>query len=244
MSQALFNQYRPKSWSDYIGHAHLKRSIELYHKRGSLGGRAFCLTGPSGLGKSTAGFLIAQDVCDFENILELDAGRITPKDIEDLERQQGQMLMGQKPGRAFVINEIHALRTDTIKQLLVTLERIHKRTVWIFTVTDTGRDKLFKDIDSHPLMSRCVNFELKVEDYAGDMIKRVMEIAEIEGLGGATHEEFVKLATDCKFNCRAMLTEIEKGTMMREVVTVRGNIRKPQVVRAGIDWDAVEMVSA
>jgi len=215
MSKALFVEYRPHTWEYFVGHEHLRRSIELYHKRGSLGGRAFLLTGPSGVGKSTAGYLIAADVCDPENILELDAGRVTPKDIEDLERQQGQMLIGQKPGRAFVINEIHGLRTDTVKQLLVTLERIHKRTVWIFTTTNTGKDQLFKDIDAHPLMSRCVKFELKVEDYADRMILRAKEIAEIEGLGGASKAEFTDLAVACRFNFRDMLTEIEKGVMIR-----------------------------
>jgi DNA polymerase III gamma/tau subunit len=222
MSKALFIEYRPHDWQYFVGHEHLRKAIALYHKRGSLGGRAFLLTGPSGVGKSTAGYLIASDVCDPENILELDAGRVTPKDIEDLERQQGQMLIGEKPGRAFVINEIHGLRTDTVKQLLVTLERIHKRTVWIFTTTLTGRDQLFKDIDAHPLMSRCVKFELKVEDYADKMILRAKEIAEIEGLGGATKAEFVDLAVACKFNFRDMLTEIEKGVMCRDSVEGEG----------------------
>ena len=244
MSQSLFNKYRPKNWADYIGHQHMRKSISLYHKRGTLGGRTFMLSGPSGIGKSTAAYLIASDVCDEDNIEEHDATTITPKDIEILEKKQGQMLLGSKPGRVYIFNEVHGFRQDTIKTLLTTLERIHSRAVWIFTTTDTGKEKLFKEIDAHPLLSRCVNFELKVEDYGSDMIKRVMEIATIEELGGATHEEFVKLAADCKFNMRAMLTEVEKGTMMREVVMVRGNPRKPQVVRPGIDWDAVEMVSA
>jgi len=219
MSRALFIEYRPASWDYFVGHQHLKDSIELYHRRGSLGGRAFLLTGQSGIGKSTAGYLIAADVCDPENILELDAGRVTPKDIEDLERQQGQMLIGQKPGRAFIINEIHGLRTDTVKQLLVTLERIHKRTVWVFTTTNTGKEQLFKDIDAHPLMSRCVKYELKTEDYADAMIMRAMAIAEQEGLGGAEKREWIELAVACKWNFRDVLTEVEKGTMLRPGVS-------------------------
>lgn len=240
---SLFQKYRPHEWKDVIGHQKVKQSLQMMRQRGSLGGRAFWISGPSGTGKTTICYLVAEDICDESNFIELDAGGITPKDIDDLERSLRMRCLGEKSGRAVLINESHGLRQDTIRKLLVVLERIPAHVTWLFSTTDVGNGKLFKD-DAHPLLSRCVNFELKVEDYAGDMIKRVMEIAAIEGLGGATHDEFVKLATDCKFNCRAMLTEIEKGTMMREVVTVRGNIRKPQVARAGIDWDAVEMVSA
>lgn len=218
MSKALFMEYRPSSWDDLCGHKGMKQSITRMRERGSLGGRAFLLTGPSGIGKSSAGYLIACDVCDQSNIVELDAGRVTPKDIDDIERTQGQLLMGEKPGRAVVINECHGLRSDTVKQLLVTLERIHRRTVWVFTTTNTGKEKLFKDIDCHPLMSRCITFELKVEDCAREIVRRAIEIAETEGLGGADVSDYEQLAVECKFNFRAMLTEIEKGVMIRDGV--------------------------
>ncbi len=237
MSKALFIEYRPASWDQLIGHNSLKKSIARMRERGSLGGRAFLLTGPSGVGKSSAGYLIACDVCDQDNIVELDAGRVTPKDIDDIERTQGQLLMGQKPGRAFIINEIHGLRSDTVKQLLVTLERIHKRAVWIFTTTNTGKEKLFKDIDCHPLMSRCIKFDLKVEDFAREMILAAKRIAEKEGLGGATEEEFGKLALDCKWNFRDVLTEIEKGVMIRDCEEVSVGTDPAE---CDIDWEAME----
>ena len=241
--KSLFQLYRPKTWEHFVGHEKVKACVMRMLSRGSIGGRAFWITGASGTGKTTLANLIATEVSDEENIIEVDAGELTPKGIDDLERMLRCRAIGEKSGRAVTVSESHGLRQDTIRKLLVVLERIPAHVTWLFSTTDVGNGKLFKD-DAHPLLSRCVNFELKVEDYGSDMIKRVMEIATIEELGGATHEEFVKLAADCKFNCRAMLTEIEKGTMMREVVTVRGNPRKPQVVRAGIDWDAVEMVSA
>ena len=82
-----------------------------------------------------------------------------------------------------------------------------------------GKEQLFKDIDAHPLMSRCVKYELKTEDYADAMIMRAMAIAEQEGLGGAEKREWIELAVACKWNFRDVLTEVEKGTMLRSGVS-------------------------
>lgn len=185
-------------------------------KKGSLGGRAFWISGPSGIGKTSIAYLIAGDVCDEGNFLVMDAGGMTPKDIEELQSRLRMRCIGEKTGRAVLINEAHGMRQDTIRKLLDVLESIPAHVTWVFTTTDSGNKKLFKDIDACPLLSRCIKFDLKTEDYAEEMILRAMAIAEQEGLGGATKEEFVELATKSKFNFRDVLTEIEKGVMCRE----------------------------
>jgi DNA polymerase-3 subunit gamma/tau len=232
MTKMLYEEYRPGSWDYVVGHDKVKRGVQVMLKRGSLGGKAFWLSGPSGIGKTSIAYLIAGEVCDEGNFIEIDAGGMTPKDIDDLEKMIRSRAIGTKSGRAILVNEAHGCRQDTIRKLLVTLERIPGHVTWIFTTTDVGKEKLFKDIDAHPLLSRCVKFELKVEDYADKMILRAKEIAEIEGLGGATKAEFVDLAVACKFNFRDMLTEIEKGVMCRDdAVVVSG-------VGAGANDDA------
>lgn len=237
----LFQQYRPHSWEYLVGHAKAKRAIAMMTKKGSLGGRAFWLSGPSGIGKTSMAYLIAADVCDEDNFIEIDAGGMTPKDIDDLERSLRMRCLGEKSGRAVLINEAHGLRQDSIRKLLVVLERIPAHVTWIFTTTDVGKDKLFKDIDAHPLLSRCIKFELKVEDYADAMVVRAMEIAEAEGLGGASKAAFLELATACKWNFRDVLTEVEKGVMIDgdadgSVAVVSGSSEEPPVV---MDWSAM-----
>ncbi len=81
MAKALFQIHRPSRWEDLVGHARHKRAIEAMKRRGSLGGRAFGISGPSGIGKTSMAYLIAGDVCDPENFIEADAGE--PVNIVD-----------------------------------------------------------------------------------------------------------------------------------------------------------------
>ncbi len=241
----LYQKYRPHTFDYYVGHDKVKRAVLRMAERGTFGGRAFWISGPSGTGKTTLAYLMAGQICDEDNFIEIDAGGMTPKDIDDLEKGLRMRCLGEKSGRAVLINESHGLRQDSIRKLLVVLERIPAHVTWIMTTTDAGNGKLFKDIDAHPLLSRCIKFDLKVEDYADAMVLRAMAIAEQEGLGGASKEEFVELAATCRFNFRDILTEIEKGVMAREVDTllhsVSGGVAVSGVASdaVGMDWSGV-----
>lgn len=159
--------------------------------------------------------LIAADVCASYNFIEADAGELTPRGLDEIERLLRCRAIGDKSGRAVLINEAHGLRKDSVRKLLVVLERIPSHVTWVFTTTARGQQTLIDDIDSHPLMSRCLKFELKIEDCATAIVDRAIEIAELEGFGGATRKEFLQLAQDCKYNFRDMLTHIETGQMHR-----------------------------
>ena len=76
MGKARFQVHRPSCWEDLVGHARHKRAIESMKCRGSLGGRAFWISGPSGIGKTSMAYLIAGDVCDRDNFIEADAGEL------------------------------------------------------------------------------------------------------------------------------------------------------------------------
>lgn len=214
--KALFIEHRPSDWSQLVGHDQLKRSIAAMRKRGSLGGRAFWISGASGIGKTSCAGLIAGDVCCSDNFVEVDAGELTPKAIDDLERLLRCRALGELSGRAALVNEAHGLRKDSVRKLLVVLERIPAHVTWVLTTTSEGQQSLFDGVDSHPLLSRCIKFELKVEDCAAQIVERAKEIAESEGLGGADLADYMLLAKRCKFNFRDMLTEIERGEMFVE----------------------------
>ena len=223
--KALFIEHRPSDWPELVGHDKLKRSIAAMRLRGSLGGRAFWISGASGIGKTSCAGLIAGEVCDADNFVEVDAGELTPKAIDDLERMLRCRAIGDKSGRAVLTNESHGLRKDSVRKLLVVLERIPAHVTWVFTTTSEGQQALFDGVDSHPLLSRCIKFELKVEDCAAQIVERAKAIAEAEGLGGADLAEYMLLAKRCKFNFRDMLTEIERGEMFvalaPQIVTAR-----------------------
>jgi len=213
--RSLFEKYRPGTWENVIGHKHVKIAISRMKDRGDLGGRGFWITGPSGVGKTTLGYLIAGDICDPENFIELDAGEITPAKLADLERNLRYTAIGEKPGRAVLINESHGLRQDSIRKLLVMLERIPNHCCWIFTTTTVAM-QLFDGIDASPLLSRCIEFRLEGKRYIESFAQRAKEIAETEGLGGASLPEYVDLVKRCESNLRRTLCEIEAGLMVRD----------------------------
>lgn len=83
-----------------------------------------------------------------------------------------------------------------------------------------------------------MKFELTVEDCAAEIVERAREIADLEGLGGASAKDYQKLAKECRFNFRDMLTHIEAGKMVRD--TVERSDAFPRVV--GYDMDAIERI--
>lgn len=211
--QPLYEQYRPQAFWELVGQPDAVRAIGALAARG-LAGRAYWISGLSGVGKTTIARLLAGEVADELNTEEIDSKLLTASRLAEIERASACLRIGEKPGAAHIVNEAHGLSKSVILQLLTTLERIPTHVVWVFTTTKDGQAKLFDEqVDAHPLLSRCHVLPLSA-DVHDAFARRVYDIAQREGLCDQPMEAAIRLVGECRGNMRAALQQVEAGRLM------------------------------
>ena len=210
----LYEKYRPATLDQVIGQDKAVKTITRLIQN-SAGGRCFWVSGISGSGKTTLARIIAGSIADDLYVQEFDcADQLSVSTLDKIESDMSYRAFG-KGGKAIIINEAHGLRKQSIRRLLGLLERIPDYVVFIFTTTKQGESKLFEDnIDSNPLLSRCIKIELTNQGLSKAFGEHCRQIATKENLNGKPIESYMKLAAKCHNNCRMMLQKIESGYMI------------------------------
>ena len=210
--QSLFEKYRPRAFDQIIGQEKALKTLNKLRERGGFGGRAYWISGASGTGKTTLARIMAADLAESWHIEEIDAQDCTLDFVRQMECGFAYRGMGEKTGKAWIINEAHCLRGAVLSRFLTALEQLPEHCAVMFTTTKEGENSLFEDMaDANPLLSRCIVVPMSSKGLSESFAARVAQIADSEGLNGKPIAWYKRLAMEKRNNMRAMLSAIEAG---------------------------------
>ncbi len=193
--QVLARKWRPRSFADMVGQAHVVRALSNALDRGQLH-HAYLFTGTRGVGKTTLARILSKALnCElgvsstpcglcaacrsvdegrFVDLLEVDAASRSKVD-------QTRELMDNVPfapisGRykVYLIDEVHMLSTGSFNALLKTLEEPPPHVKFLLATTDPQKVPV-------TVLSRCLQFTLKrlsPEEIQGQLA----HILDVEGI--------------------------------------------------------------
>ena len=207
----LYEKYRPKTLTEFIGQVKVKRQVQAITGRDSWDRDALWIGGPSGTGKTTLAWIIARQVATDLFIHELDGDKCNVEQVRELEKTL--ILSAPNSWRVVIVNESHAMTARAVQAWLTLLERLPKHALIIFTTTENLTEDLFGNF-SGPFGSRCKVFNFTNQGLAQLFAKRAKEIALAEGLDGQPDQKYLRLVQDCRNNFRQVLQRIDACEMI------------------------------
>lgn len=161
MGQALYRNYRPKSFSEVVGQDHITKTLQNAIKNGRIS-HAYLFAGPRGVGKTSVARILAHEVNSLTyndesihlDIIEIDAASNRRIDeIRDL-RERVRIAPAAAKYKVYIIDEVHMLTREAFNALLKTLEEPPAHCIFILATTEAA--KLPETI-----VSRTQRFEFK-----------------------------------------------------------------------------------
>jgi DNA polymerase III subunit gamma/tau len=174
--QVLARKWRPKSFAELAGQAHVVQALTNAISRGRLH-HAYLLTGTRGVGKTTIARILAKslncltngvtatpcgtcaacmdiDAGRFVDLLELDAASNTGIDNmrEILDNARYAPTVGRY--KVYLIDEVHMLSKAAFNSMLKTLEEPPEHVKFVLATTDPQKIPV-------TVLSRCLQFNLK-----------------------------------------------------------------------------------
>ncbi len=195
MYQALYRKWRPRTFDDVVGQAHITDTL----KRQVAGNRlshAYLFTGTRGTGKTTCAKILARAVnCEHPvdgnpcnacpsclgiesgsilDVLELDAASNNGVDQVRALRDEAVYTPAAVRKRVYIVDEVHMLSTPAFNALLKILEEPPAHLMFILATTELHKVPA-------TIKSRCQQFAFK-RILPGDITARLSYVAEQEGI--------------------------------------------------------------
>jgi DNA polymerase-3 subunit gamma/tau len=179
MKQALYRNWRPRSFKELVGQDHVTNTLQRAVKSGRIS-HAYLFTGPRGVGKTSAARILAHLVNDLPyegdsthlDIIEIDAA--SNRRIDEIRDLRDKVAITPTTGKykVYIIDEVHMLTREAFNALLKTLEEPPAHIIFILATTEAH--KLPETI-----ISRTQRFEFKPLA-APQMAKHLQKIADSE----------------------------------------------------------------
>jgi len=194
---ALYQKYRPKSFSDLVNQNHIKITIQNQISRKKTA-HAYLFCGPRAVGKTTTARLLAKALncvrrkegesepcndCDSckeidrdrsLDIIEIDAASHTGVDnVRENIIASARVAASHSNYKVFIIDEVHMLSISAFNALLKTLEEPPKKVVFILATTEIHKVP-------QTIISRCQRFDFK-KISNNEMLDRLKLLVKLEG---------------------------------------------------------------
>lgn len=175
MYQALYRQYRPRTFDEVLGQEHITTTLKNQIKNGNIG-HAYLFSGTKGTGKTSTAKIFSRAVncLNLENgnpcneceickgildesimdVIEMDAA--SNRKIEDIRELREKVVYppSRTKYKIYIIDEVHMLTNEAFNALLKTLEEPPPHLIFILATTEM--EKLPQTI-----LSRCLRFDFK-----------------------------------------------------------------------------------
>ena len=256
MYQALYRKWRPKTFSEVVGQAHITSTLQRQVAEGRVG-HAYLFTGTRGTGKTTCARILAKAVncqhpvdgapcgeCDacrgidsgtLLDVTELDAASNNGVDQVRALREEAVYTPSVLKKRVYIIDEVHMLSIAAFNALLKILEEPPEHLLFILATTELHKVPA-------TILSRCQRFSFK-RLLPRDIQRQLLHIAQAEqiDLSPDGAELLSRMANGAMRDalslldqCRAIEGTIDSAAVL-EVLGLAGAAQTVQLMRCVLE---------
>ena len=256
MYQALYRKWRPRTFSEVVGQAHITDTLQRQVAEGRVG-HAYLFTGTRGTGKTTCARILAKAVncehpidgapcceCDacrgidsgaLLDVTELDAASNNGVDQVRALREEAVYTPSVLKKRVYIIDEVHMLSIAAFNALLKILEEPPEHLLFILATTELHKVPA-------TILSRCQRFSFK-RLLPRDIQEQLLHIAAAEhiDLSPDGAELLARMANGAMRDalslldqCRAVEGTIDSRAVL-EVLGLAGAVQTVQLMRCVLD---------